>query len=204
MLGIMDYGSGNLYAFESIYKQLSTPFRFIRSVEDFDECSHIILPGVGDYDETLRLLNNKGFVEKLNQWITNESNFFLGVCVGMQILGSFSEEGSQRGFNWIPGEIKKIPDRHDGSHVRLPHMGWNSLKIVKETGLFSNVDLEVGAYFLHNYEFVAQDSKSVVCTTDYFKKITSVVNKGNIYGIQFHPEKSLKNGVTVLNNFANL
>jgi imidazole glycerol-phosphate synthase subunit HisH len=204
MLGIVDYGSGNLFAFQSIYKLLGVPHMFIRSREHFDLCSHIVLPGVGDYDETLRLLSENGFMEILHKCVLQERKFFLGVCVGMQILGSRSEEGSLPGLNWISGSVSKISAEGGEGLVRLPHMGWNSLNLIRQSKLMDGIDLDKGAYFLHNYEFIADDPECVISTVDYSKKITSIINKDNMYGVQFHPEKSLSNGVLLLKNFADL
>jgi len=204
MLGIIDFGSGNLFAFQSIYKLLGVPHMFIRSREHFDLCSHIVLPGVGDYDETLKLLDENGFLDILNIYVLPEKKFFLGVCVGMQILGSRSEEGSRPGLNWIPGSVSKIPSEGEEGLVRLPHMGWNSLNVIRQSKLIDGIDLEKGAYFLHNYEFITDDPECVISTADYSKKITSIVNKGNVYGVQFHPEKSHSNGIRLLENFSKL
>ena len=204
MLGIVDYGSGNLFAFQSIYKLLGVPHMFIRSREHFDLCSHIVLPGVGDYDETLRLLSENGFMEILHKCVLQERKFFLGVCVGMQILGSRSEEGSLPGLNWISGSVSKISAEGGEGLVRLPHMGWNSLNLIRQSKLMDGIDLDKGAYFLHNYEFIADDPECVISTVDYSKKITSIINKDNMYGVQFRPEKSLSNGVLLLKNFADL
>jgi len=204
MLGIIDYGSGNLFAFQNIYKALGLPHIVVRSPKDLKLCSHIILPGVGDYDETLELLSRNGYIEILNKLVVNEGRFFLGVCVGMQILGSTSEEGSLAGLGWIKGSVKKIPGEGKSGLVRLPHMGWNSLNILRESRLVKALDLAEGAYFLHNYEFISDDPSCVIGVTDYSKKIISIINKDNIYGIQFHPEKSHFNGVQLLKNFAEM
>ena len=202
MLGIIDYGSGNIFAFQSIYKGLNVPHIIIESEEDFSTCSHIILPGVGDYDETLRLLANKGYIELLENYVIKEGRYFLGVCVGMQILGTKSEEGNLPGLDWIPGNIQEI--RPEQNNVRLPHMGWNSLSITKDSQLIKGINNEEGAYFLHNYEFLPNDKEVIIAKAEYGKEIASIINKDNIFGVQFHPEKSLDNGTRLLKNFSNL
>ncbi|MDA9112781.1 imidazole glycerol phosphate synthase subunit HisH [Gammaproteobacteria bacterium] len=202
MLGIIDYGSGNIFAFQSIYKGLNVPHIIIDSEEDFSVCSHIILPGVGDYDETLRLLAKKGYIELLEKYVIEEGRYFLGVCVGMQILGTKSEEGNLPGLNWIPGNIQAI--RPEENNIRLPHMGWNSLSVVKDSQLIEGINNEEGAYFLHNYEFKPNDKGVIIANAEYGKDIVSVINIDNIFGVQFHPEKSLNNGTRLLKNFSNL
>ena len=202
MLGIIDYGSGNIFAFQSIYKGLNIPHIIIKSKEDFNACSHIILPGVGDYDETLRLLANKGYTELLEKHVLIEGKFFLGICVGMQVLGTNSEEGSLPGLNWIPGNVQII--RSEIDNLRLPHMGWNSLSMNKDSELIKGINSEDGAYFLHNYEFLPKDKEVIIASAEYGKAITSIIHKDNIFGVQFHPEKSLDNGTMLLKNFSNL
>ena len=162
------------------------------------------MPGVGDYDETLSLLSRNGFIDMLSQNVLGGGKLFLGVCVGMQILGTSSAEGTLRGLNWIPGRVDKIPSESAGELVRLPHMGWNSLRLMRQSNLVDGLDLTKGAYFLHNYEFLADDPECVIGTTAYSKEITSIINKQNIYGVQFHPEKSHSNGVKLLENFSKL
>lgn len=202
MLGIIDYGSGNIYSFQNIFNSLDIQHLIIKSSDDVSKCSHIILPGVGDFDETIGLLQAKGYIESLEEHILKKGSYFLGVCVGMQILGDSSEEGILDGLGWIPGKVKKI--KKTNKNIRLPHMGWNSLSINNHSPLTYDIDIDAGAYFLHNYEFIPELNDCIIATSDYGKPIASIINKNNIFGVQFHPEKSHDNGVKLLKNFSQL
>jgi glutamine amidotransferase len=147
-------------------------------------------------------LRESGLVEVLNEQVRGEGKKILGICVGMQILGDSSEEGELLGLGWIPGRVRRIDTRTGQGSMPLPHMGWNSLMNVTPSPLLQGVDLQQGFYFLHSYFFEANDPRSVIATVDYGRALPCVISSGNIYGVQFHPEKSHANGVAVFRNFA--
>lgn len=205
MIAIVDYGSGNVAAIADIFKRLKVPHKITRDHNELREADRYILPGVGAFDTTMRTLKASGLISLLNEEIQGHGKNILGVCVGMQILGDSSDEGSLAGLGWISGHIRKIdPSSIDGL-PKLPHMGWNSIQQVKAgSPLLEGVDLVHGFYFLHSYFFDAANADDVMARVEYGRQLPCGVVSGNVFGLQFHPEKSHVNGVTVLRNFSNL
>jgi glutamine amidotransferase len=204
MITIIDYGSGNINAIKNIYERLNIPFELATTMKQIIVADHILLPGVGAFDETISTLQKKGFMEVLNKKVLEEKVPILGICVGMQMLADSSEEGTLNGLGWIHGKVKKFDKNLIPSKPKIPHLGWNSIEITRDCPLFKNIDPEVGFYFVHSYYFECADKINVICTTEYGKSFHSAVNLKNIYGVQFHPEKSHDNGIQLLRNFANL
>lgn len=204
MITIINYGSGNIRAIANIYERLNIPFKIANSPDAVTGAEKIILPGVGAFDETISMLDASGFRSVLDHEVLINQIPVLGICVGMQILAKKSEEGSLHGLGWIDGEVRKIDKALLKSKPKIPHLGWNSINVTKKSVLFEEVDEEQGFYFLHSYYFECADHKDIMSTTSYGKNFASSVNHKNIYGVQFHPEKSHHNGVNLLKNFANL
>lgn len=204
MIGLINYGSGNINAIANVYKRLNIPYYIINNVDQFDKAEKLILPGVGDFDETMELLENKNYISILNQYVLEKKIPILGVCVGMQVLGNSSEEGTLEGFGWINGQVRKINKEKINQKPYLPHMGWNSIKVLKEHPIFSDINESDGFYFLHNYYFDCANKDNVLCTTNFGQSFATAINRENIYGTQFHPEKSHDNGMMIFKNFANL
>jgi len=204
MIGLIDYGSGNINAIANIYQRLNINFVQSRDIDVLSKADKLVLPGVGAFDETMRLMSSLGLVDPLNDLVLNRKVPILGVCVGMQILGESSDEGDLPGFGWIKGKVKKLEEAPIQHKPRLPHMGWNTIEIKKQTGLLEGIEHDLGFYFLHNYYFECESVDDIVATTEYGLVIHSAVNSGNVYGVQFHPEKSHSNGIKVFTNFANL
>lgn len=204
MITIIDYGSGNIKAIQNIYKQLNVSCVISKSPSDILSASKLVLPGVGAFDETMLQLQSAGIIDALNEAVIHKKVPIMGVCVGMQIMASRSDEGSLPGLGWVDAEVKKFPLEYISGKPKLPHMGWNSVVLVKQSSLLDNVDCQKGFYFLHSYYFSCLESDDVIATTTYGKDFTSVISKGNIYGVQFHPEKSHSNGMTVFKNFSEL
>ncbi len=204
MVGIIDYGLGNINAFANIYYQLKVPFKIITSKSEVREATKLILPGVGSFDNAMSLFNKSGLIDEVESQVYENKVPILGICVGMQILASNSDEGKSTGLNWIPGRVKLIDTSRVNHHIKVPHMGWNNVNIVKQSELFSNVENNSDFYFLHSYFFECEDSSNSIALTSYGNEFTCAVNKNNIYGVQFHPEKSHDQGVKILQNFSNL
>jgi glutamine amidotransferase len=198
MIGIIDYGSGNIDAIIFALKLKNIPFKRLSSLNDFHKnITHLMLPGVGGFDETMDLLDEKRWIPWLNEKVVNERFPILGVCVGMQILVNGSSEGIKNGFGWIKGYVKKLPFHEK---LPLPHMGWNSIKLINSP-FSEGINPEIGFYFLHNY-FVCPDDDSVIfSTSNYIVNIPTIIIQNNIVGVQFHPEKSLANGARLFLNF---
>lgn len=204
MITILDYGSGNINAIKNIYERLNIPFEFATTKNQIMKADHILLPGVGAFDETVSTLHEKGFAQVLNKKVLEEKVPILGICVGMQMLADKSEEGTLNGLGWIHGQVKKFDKNLIIDKPKIPHLGWNSIEITRDCPLFKEIDPEIGFYFVHSYYFDCEDESNAICKTQYGKVFHSAVNRENIYGVQFHPEKSHDNGIQLLKNFANL
>jgi glutamine amidotransferase len=202
MIAIIDYGSGNVAAIADIFKRLKLPHTITRDHAELKAADRFVMPGVGAFDTTMRTLKSSGLIGLLNDEVHGRRKKIMGVCVGMQILGDSSDEGVLPGLGWIPGHIRRIDPATINGLPKLPHMGWNSVHIKRVSPLFDSVDPERGFYFLHSYYFDANDSESILATVDYGSKLPCVVASGNVFGFQFHPEKSHSNGVAVFRNFS--
>lgn len=204
MIGIIDYGSGNIHAIADIYKALNLPHRITRDPAELAASNRYILPGVGAFDATMGALESSGFLDTLRENVVGKGKPLLGICVGMQVLASGSEEGERPGLGWIPGAVKRIDKSKLSRAPYLPHMGWNSLDVPQPSPLLDGVDTQRGFYFLHSFCFHAEAPARTLATAQYGEPIQCVVAHANVYGIQFHPEKSHANGVRVFRNFATL
>jgi glutamine amidotransferase len=204
MIGIIDYGLGNINAFANIYYQFKIPFKIITQKCEIKQTTKLILPGVGSFDNAMSLFNKSGLVDEVEYHVKINKVPILGICVGMQILASKSEEGKSNGLNWIPGIVKKIDANMVNQHVKIPHMGWNNVDILKEDKLFKNIDNQSNFYFLHSYYYECYNSNEILAKTHYGINFPCSINKENVYGVQFHPEKSHLQGIQILKNFSNL
>ena len=202
MLNIIQYGSGNVRAFANIFERLNIECQIVDKPENLKGASKIILPGVGAYDQTMSLLQNSGFVDVLNKLVLEDKVPILGVCVGMQVMANASEEGTVPGLGWIDGEVVMLDSSKLTYKPHLPHLGWNSVNPIKPTPLTSNIDYQTGFYFLHSYRIRCARDEDVIMNTTYGEEFPVAVNRENIWGFQFHPEKSHENGVQLLKNFA--
>lgn len=204
MITIIDYGSGNISAIKNIYDRLKINYKVAKIPEDIIGAKKLFLPGVGAFDETIAVLDRIGFREVMDVEVLQNKVPIMGICVGMQILADSSEEGALPGLGYIKGKVKKFEPDKINEKPKLPHLGWNSISITRETELLKNIDVSYGFYFLHNYYFECDNKEDSIANTIYGETFTSAVNAENVYGVQFHPEKSHHNGVTLLNNFAEL
>lgn len=204
MIGIVNYGSGNIHAVSNIYKRLNIPHFISKETRDLASATHLVLPGVGAFDETMRILNNSGLKIFLDELVLEKQIPVMGICVGMQLLAEGSEEGDLEGFGWIKGTVKKFDPSTLKQKPHLPHMGWNTVTIKRDNGIFEDIDHTQGFYFLHSYYFNCESSNDILGTTDYGINYASAVNHKNVYGMQFHPEKSHQNGVHLFKNFSKI
>ena len=159
MIGIVNYGLGNISAIINIYEKLNIPAVSVADSRDFDKIDKFVLPGVGSFDQALRLFRSSGMHTELENQILKKKKLLLGICVGMQILGNSSEEGKEVGLGWIEGDIKKISHAKKKDLVRVPHMGWNNILIKKKINLLDKIDSKCYFYFFHSYHFCCKKKK---------------------------------------------
>ena len=202
MIGIVNYGSGNINAFLNVYKKLAFEVISVSTLNDINKCSRLILPGVGSFDWVMKKLIQTGLVPYLNEFVITKKKPILGVCVGMQIMGKKSEEGNVKGLGWLNGHIKKF--NLSEQHIMvLPHMGWNTINVINDNKLLKGLS-DAEFYFLHSYHFCTEDKNIISSETIYGKNFVSSLHLNNIYATQFHPEKSHEFGEKLLLNFASI
>ena len=204
MIYVIDYGLGNVQAFLTVYKRLGFKVNQAKTAADFNDVSKIILPGVGSFDHAIELLNNSGMREALDSFVLKDKIPVLGVCVGMQMLASSSEEGNLPGLGWVPGKVCSFHSNDKTSNLPIPHMGWNNVYPENLNPLFKDFEDEARFYFLHSYYFQCKDDFHQTSKAFYGSNFASSISHENIYGVQFHPEKSHYFGATLLKNFAEL
>jgi glutamine amidotransferase len=204
MITIIDYGVGNINAFYNIYKNLGISVKVAKSSKDLTGASKLILPGVGHFDYAMSKFKDSGMIDNVTEMVLNNNIPILGICVGMQMLAQSSEEGVLPGLGWIDGEVKKIDSSLLKQTTRLPHMGWNDINVRKQTPLFTGLENSSKFYFLHSYYFNCHNNQDIISSSFYGEDFTSSVNYLNIFGVQFHPEKSHNNGIKLLENFSKL
>jgi glutamine amidotransferase len=202
VISIVDYGVGNIQAIANIYKRLNIPVRIARTAEELAGAERLILPGVGAFDWAMDRLNKSGMRGVLDELVLSQGKPVLGICVGMQMLAKRSDEGTLDGLGWIDGEVKKFDRAPPSQRAYLPHMGWNDVEPQCLERLFKDIGATGRFYFLHSYYFAPKDQNMILGVTDYGGTFASCVRAGNIYGVQFHPEKSHQWGIQLLKNFA--
>ncbi len=205
MIHIVDYGLGNVEAFLTRFKRMGINAVRAKTAADLEGASHLILPGVGHFDHAMRLLNCSGMRPMLSELVLERRVPVIGICVGMQILASASEEGTEPGLGWIPGRVRAFSKNPKSSNLPMPHMGWNDVHPKLGNRLFASDFIGVPQfYFLHSYYFDAEQTSDVAATAHYGFEFAAVVSRSNIHGVQCHPEKSHQWGFNLLRNFANI
>lgn len=204
MITLIDYGVGNLFAFQNVYKRLGIPIKIANNSSDLKNAEKLILPGVGSFDYAMSQLNASGMRDKLDDLVIVQKIPVIGICVGMQMMGNRSDEGKLEGLKWIDAEILKFDESLIKQRTKLPHMGWNDVIPSRETPLFQGLEKKSIFYFLHSYYFKCNNSIDSLAISEYGISFSSAINHDNIYGIQFHPEKSHQYGEKLLYNFAML
>jgi len=204
MIIIVDYGVGNLGSIKNMFKKVGVKAESSSDPAILRDAEKLILPGVGAFDAGMSKLKERGLVGILNELVLEKKVPVLGHCLGMQLMTRRSEEGREAGLGWIDADTVRFKFETDQAHLKIPHMGWNVLDIRRPHPLVSGLGTEARFYFVHSYHIVCADEVDVVAYTDYGYNFASVVQKGNIVGAQFHPEKSHKFGMQLLRNFAEL
>jgi len=204
---IVDYNSGNISSVINSFKEVAKDkvnIKVTSDLNDIKSSDKVVLPGQGSFKSCVDALNNiNGLVDILNEFAINNKKPLLGICVGLQMFADIGyEETETKGLSWISGKVLKINNQN--GKFKLPHIGWNEIEIVKGSKIFKNIDNKSHMYFVHSYEFVPIDKSVISSTTDYASNIVSSVEKENIFGTQFHPEKSDKIGLRIIENFITL
>lgn len=206
-VGLVDYGSGNIQAIANIYGRLGVPVTFVRAPADLAGATHVVLPGVGAFDQAMGHLEASGLRDALTERVVRGGAPFLGICVGMQLLARGSEEGTRAGLGWIDASVERFDHaRFAGlaQRTHLPHMGWNDAVAARPHPLLAGLEPSAAFYFLHSYFVRCDRREDVLADADYGGAFACAVQAGNIHGVQFHPEKSHQAGIRLLENFAGL
>ncbi len=201
MIGIVDYGLGNVCAFENIYRRLGINATAVCTEAELETAERLILPGVGAFDWPMERLASSGMLSALDRRVRTDRVPVLGVCVGMQIMARGSDEGTRPGLGWIAADVKRFDDGWFEGNACLPHMGWNDVAPKPGCPLFRDIS-DPQFYFLHSYFFKPDSEECIFGTTVYGKPFASAIGQGHIWATQFHPEKSHDWGIRLLKNFA--
>jgi glutamine amidotransferase len=204
MIELLNYGSGNINAFVTLFKKCRIDFKIIETAHEVNQASRIIFPGVGAFDPTINNLKAKGLFEALQVFSTIRQRPLLGVCVGMQCLFGGSAEGLCSGLGVIPGRVDAFNQALFSQSRPLPHMGWNSISENFKDDILKGLSFNTGFYFLHGFHGVCEDKKDELAECEYGYVFPAIVKRGLTYGVQFHPEKSHQNGEILIANFSAL
>jgi imidazole glycerol-phosphate synthase subunit HisH len=204
MIGIVDYGMGNLFSVSKALERLGAEYMITSDNQALMSSDALLLPGVGAFRDAMLRLNEDGLTETIHEF-AKTGKPLLGICLGMQLLFEDSDEnGFTEGLKLLPGSVRRFPgNTAEGESYKVPHMGWNKLQFVKESPLLEGLN-EDFVYFVHSYFVNAKESDVLLAKASYHEEVSAVVGRGNIFGMQFHPEKSSKLGMALLTNFLKL
>lgn len=202
MIVIVNYGMGNLRSVQKAFERINIPALISSDSDVIYRASRLILPGVGHFAHAMQKLHAFGLIEVLETKVINERTPILGICLGMQLMTDFSEEGNVEGLGWINGKTNSFS--FESSRLKIPHMGWNNLTIRSDDSLYQGINQDSFFYFVHSYYVTCDNQNDTLAETNYGNKFVSSFNRDNIYGCQFHPEKSHDAGLQMLKNFASL
>jgi glutamine amidotransferase len=202
MIVIVDYGVGNLGSIKNMFKKIGYKAEPSSDPEVLRQAEKLILPGVGAFDAGMSKLRERGLINLLNELVLEKKVPVLGHCLGMQLMTKKSEEGTETGLGWVEAESIRFKFESDQSHLKIPHMGWNGIDVQRQHAIVAGLETGARFYFVHTYHVVCKNESDVVAYTDYGYNFASVIQKENIIGAQFHPEKSHKFGMQFLKNFA--
>lgn len=199
MITIVDYGMGNLTSIKNMIKKIGGKAEISSDPKMIAAATALILPGVGHFGKAMEEINSRDLLKVLNEKVVEQKTPVLGICLGMQLLLEHSEEGDSKGLGWIKGEVKKF--NFDSSVLKIPHMGWTQVECIKNDKLFNNFYNDVRFYFVHSYYVECENKADVAGVSEYGVRFDSALTHDNIYGVQFHPEKSHKYGMQLLKNY---
>jgi glutamine amidotransferase len=201
-IAIIDYGMGNLFSIEKRLKRMGVETIDASKAEDVLRADKLILPGVGHFAKAMEQLEKLGLIDVLNEEVLQNKKPILGICLGMQLFANYSEEGNARGLEWINAEVKRFQIK-DTKKFKIPHTGWNQVIAKKSSPLFENYTKPMEFYFVHSYYFNCKEEQDILAISNHEKNFVCAVQKNNIFGVQFHPEKSHEIGNELLKKFVN-
>ncbi len=204
MITIINYNAGNIKSIQNMLKRIGAKSCISGDAKEIEQAEKLILPGVGHFDYGMRNLQESGLIGVLNKKVVADKVPLLGICLGAQLLGNKSEEGILPGLGWIDMDIVKFDKAKMGENLKIPHMSWNEIKIKKQSELLVGLSDESRFYFVHSYHMKCNNENDILANTFYGYEFTSAVEKENIFGVQFHPEKSHKFGMRLLENFVGI
>ena len=202
-VGIINYGIGNISSVAGSLNNIGVEHIIIKRENEFDLVDKLILPGIGNFKKCKEILDNKNFSSKIKEKVLRDKIPILGICLGMQLLASWGSEGSDEGFveglDLINGKVVSLKDL--GSNLVLPHIGWNNIKIKNQSNLIKNIPMNTDFYFVHSYAYTQMEKKNIIAIASYGVEFPALINCKNIWGAQFHPEKSSRAGLEIIKNF---
>ncbi len=204
MIVIIDYGMGNLGSILNMMKKIGAKAIISSDIAEIEKAAKLILPGVGSFDNGMKNINDRGLIQLLNKKVLNDKTPILGICLGCQLITKSSEEGNLPGLGWIDARTVRFRFNDNLKNLKIPHMGWNTVRMCKEEPLVDNLQGEQRFYFVHSYHLVCDHEDDVLMKTFYGYEFASAVKKGNVVGVQFHPEKSHRFGMELLKNWVRL
>jgi glutamine amidotransferase len=204
MIVVVDYQLGNPGSILNMLKKIKVEAFLTSKPEDIVNADKIILPGVGSFDQGMENLNSLGLFEALNNAVIQKKTPILGICLGAQLMCKNSEEGTLPGFRWINADVVKFKSQANYQNIKIPHIGWCELEINKKSLLFNDFSDDMRFYFVHSFHFQCNNFNDVLATASYHYSFTAGFEKENIFGVQFHPEKSHKFGMQLFKNFSEL
>lgn len=197
---VIDYGMGNLGSIKRSLEECGADVIVSDNPNDLESASLIVFPGVGAFKDGMKKLQERGWIDKIKKAVQEDKIPFLGICLGMQLLAETGYEGGKtQGLGLIPGEVNLL--KADSAETRIPHIGWNEVNLTKDNPLFSGINNKTDFYFMHSYHFIPVQPDHILATTPYCGSFVAAVSSGNIFGVQFHPEKSSRSGFQLLRNF---
>lgn len=204
MIVIVDYGVGNLKSIQNMLKKVGASCAISKDPNKIMEAEKLILPGVGHFDHGMKNLTESGLIQSLNQKVIEQQCPILGICLGAQLLGISSEEGTNEGLGWVKMRVVKFDKDKLPPKLKIPHMGWNFIQKSKDSRLLHGLSDESRFYFVHSYHMLIEEEQNQLTKTNFGYDFTSSVEFNNIYGVQFHPEKSHHFGMQLMKNFVDL
>ncbi len=202
MITIVNYNMGNIRSVEKAFQRIAVPVKVSSSNQEILEAEKLLLPGVGHFTQGMMNLTSMNLIETLSEAVLVKKTPILGICLGMQLMTQFSEEGNVDGLNWVKASTKKFC--FNDNSLKIPHMGWNTLTIKNNETILKNIETQDLFYFVHSYFVECEHENNILSYTSYGKEFVSAFQKDHIFGCQFHPEKSYESGLNILKNFATL